>query len=154
MSYLAMLAAAAAAAGASPAGPDLSWLAGYWISCAGGREATETWSDPRAGSMFGYNVTVKGDQIFYEYARIAPSSAGGTVSFYAQPNGATPTEFPAKEISERRVVFENPEHDFPQRVIYERRGKILVGRIEGATEGAESSLEWRYALAKQNARCR
>ena len=104
--------------------------------------------------MFGYSVTVKDAQIFYEYARIAPSSAGGGVSFYAMPNGATPTEFPAKEISERRVVFENPEHDFPPRVIYERRGKTLVGRIEGAAAGAESSLEWRYALARQNARCR
>jgi hypothetical protein len=51
-------------------------------------------------------------------------------------------------------VFENPEHDFPQRVIYQRKGKTLVGRIEGATSGAESALEWKYALAKQNARCR
>ena len=29
--------------------PDLSWLAGYWLDCSGGREASETWSDPRLG---------------------------------------------------------------------------------------------------------
>lgn len=154
MSILATLAATAAAANASPAEPDLSWLAGYWISCAGGREVTETWSDPRAGAMFGYSVTLKDERLFYEYARIARSSAGQTLSFYAMPNGAPPTEFAAKEVSGKRVVFENPAHDFPQRVIYERKGKTLIGRIEGATEGAESALEWRYTLAKQNARCR
>lgn len=29
--------------------PDMSWLAGYWLDCSGGREASETWSDPRLG---------------------------------------------------------------------------------------------------------
>ena len=150
MSIIAILAAAAASA----APTDLAWLSGYWISCAGGREVTETWSDPRAGSLFGYSITMKDERLFFEFARIAPSSSGDGVSFYAMPNGAPPTEFPAKEVSEKRVVFENPAHDFPQRVIYERKRKTLVGRIEGATNGAESSLEWKYALAKQNARCR
>lgn len=149
-----MLLIALAAAAASASAPDLSWLSGYWISCAGGREVTETWSDPRAGSMFGYSVTLKDEKIFFEYSRIAPASAGDGVSFYAMPNGGEMTEFPAKEHTDKRVVFENPAHDFPQRVIYERKGNRLVGRVEGAANGAESSLEWKYTLAKQNSRCR
>lgn len=47
MSVSSLLAAALWQA-AAPA-PDLSWLAGYWLDCSGGREASETWSDPRAG---------------------------------------------------------------------------------------------------------
>ena len=45
---------AAALMQTAPAAPDLSWLAGYWLDCSGGREASETWSDPRAGLVVGH----------------------------------------------------------------------------------------------------
>jgi hypothetical protein len=41
------------------------------------------------------------------------------------------------------VVFENPEHDFPQRIIYRliANGKLL-GRIEGVVDGTERSADF------------
>lgn len=61
---------------ATPAAPDLSWLAGYWLDCSGGREASETWSDPRAGLLVGHTVTVRNGRSGFEFARIAPLPDG------------------------------------------------------------------------------
>jgi hypothetical protein len=46
-------------------------------------------------------------------------------------------------MSEYDVVFENKEHDFPQRIIYRlvANGKLL-GRIEGVVDGAERSADF------------
>jgi hypothetical protein len=152
---LAALAATAAAEAPAPAEtPNFSWISGYWISCAGGREVTETWNDSRAGVLMGSSITSRDDKVFFEHMRIAPASDGAGVSFYAMPGGAASTEFRLKEFDGQRAVFENLENGFPQRVIYERRGKTLNARIEGAAAGAESALEWKYAFAKFNARCR
>jgi hypothetical protein len=39
-------------------------------------------------------------------------------------------------------VFENPTHDFPQRVIYRREGDSLLGRIEGMTNGQQKAVDF------------
>ena len=149
MKTLAFVLVAAAAA----AEPDFSWMSGYWLACEG-REVSETWSDLRAEAYFGSSVSIANGKLFFEYARIAPSSSGAGVSFYAQPLGQPGAEFPLKEVSDRRAVFENAAHDFPTRVIYAREGKVLVGRIEGVVDGEAVSDEWRYRRAKLNARCK
>lgn len=90
MSVSSLLAAALWQA-AAPA-PDLSWLAGYWLDCSGGREASETWSDPRAGLIVGHSVTVRNGRSGFESARIAPLTDGG-LAYFAQPEGAPATPF-------------------------------------------------------------
>ncbi|MND00816.1 hypothetical protein D3C83_195580 [compost metagenome] len=42
-----------------------------------------------------------------------------------------------------RIVFENPTHDFPQRVIYQGRDDDgLLGRIEGESGGEPLSVDF------------
>jgi hypothetical protein len=51
-------------------------------------------------------------------------------------------------ISDTMVVFENPAHDFPQRVGYQRRGAdSLVAWIEGTMQGQARKIEFPYARA-------
>lgn len=140
-----------AAASLQAPAPDLSWLSGYWLSCADGREVSETWSDPRGGHLLGSSLTSSKGKVSFELARIGPSS-GGT-SFFAQPSGQAPAEFPLKSAAERQVVFENPAHDFPQRVIYRREGDRLHARIEGRIGGKDRVVDWSYAAAPLNQRC-
>ena len=54
-----------------------------------------------------------------------------------------PTSFRLIEQSATRFVFENPEHDYPQRIIYAQQndGSLLM-RIEGVENGQEESSEW------------
>ena len=47
-----------------------------------------------------------------------------------------------------RVVFENLSHDFPQRIIYSRKGKQLCARIEGTLQGKEEGEEWCWDKAR------
>ena len=47
------------------------------------------------------------------------------------------------------VVFENPQHDFPQRIIYrlEKDGSLLA-RIEGVNQGREKGINFPMKRAK------
>jgi hypothetical protein len=148
-----MIALAVAALQAAPAStPDLSWLAGYWLDCSSGREASETWSDPRAGLIVGHTVTVRNGRSGFESARIGPLS-DGALAYFAQPGGAPATVFRLVDSGPQRVVFANPDHDFPQRIIYERAGDTLSARIEGAVGDENRSVQWRFNRAELNARC-
>jgi hypothetical protein len=56
--------------------------------------------------------------------------------------------FRPKALAAQRVVWENPEHDFPQRIVYHRVAPdTLVARIEGRTPQGEKAMEWRMAKA-------
>ena len=52
-------------------------------------------------------------------------------------------------LTEYEVVFENPDHDFPQRIIY-RLGDngALLGRIEGNSEGQEVAVDFPMTRTK------
>lgn len=90
MAMLTALSAAALLQAASA--PDLSWLAGYWLDCSGGREASETWSDPRQGLLVGHTVTVRNGRSGFEFARIG-AMPDGVLAYMAQPGGGAPTPF-------------------------------------------------------------
>ena len=47
------------------------------------------------------------------------------------------------------VAFENPTHDFPQRIIYFKKGDKLCARIEGKMQGKEAAEEWCWSRVKQ-----
>lgn len=132
--------------------PDVSWMAGYWLDCSNGREASETWSDPRAGLMVGSAITVsRSGRPSFEVSHIGMTPQG--FAYVAQPGGAPPTVFVLTENEGSRAVFSNPENDFPQRVIYWREGDVLYARIEGNMNGQAQSMAWRFDRAELNARC-
>jgi len=135
--------------------PDLGWISGYWLSCEGDREVSETWTDPRLNLMTGMNVTVRSGRVGWELSRIAPVDAAPDAPFayFAQPEGQPVTVFPVIESAPNRVVFQQAAHDFPQRVIYERSGDALDARIEGEIDGEERVVRWRFRKAELNARC-
>lgn len=137
---------APAAQTSAGAGPD--WLSGYWLSCEGGRETAENWIGAGAGRMLGTNLNPEG----FEFLRIADNGRGG-LSYFSMPNGAPQTEFEMISHQDRRVVFSNPDHDFPQRVIYERSGDALHARIEGEMQGRAEGMDWNFRRAEADTRC-
>lgn len=97
--------------------------------------------------MMGINRTVRQSRtVAFEYMRIEKRPDG--IYYLASPNGRyPPTPFKLIEVSDNKVVFENPEHDYPQRVIYRRKGDMLYGRIEGQQAGQSSSAQWHWRRA-------
>jgi len=124
---------------------DLSWMSGSWSGAAGGVDMEEHWTAPKGSSMFGVHRDVaKGRTASFEFLRI--EQQGDQIVYLSMPNGRSPaTPFPLKEISGTRVVFENPAHDFPQRIIYWKDGNDLRARIEGTMNGKAGAEEWRWS---------
>jgi hypothetical protein len=123
---------------------DLAWMSGSWSGGEGERFAEEHWTDPRGGMMIGTHRDLKGERaVFFEFLRI--EQRGRTIVYVASPRGRCPaTDFWVAEISPQRVVFANPAHDYPQRVLYWREGAILKARTEGAPGGKNPPEEWSW----------
>jgi hypothetical protein len=125
---------------------DLVWMAGSWSgSTARGVEMEEHWTAPKGNTMIGTHRDVAGGKTrLFEFLRI--EQQGDQIVYLSMPNGRSPaTPFPLKELSGTRVVFENPAHDFPQRIIYWKDGNDLRARIEGTMNGKAGSEEWRWS---------
>lgn len=137
------LAAAATAQGPPPTPLDaVAWLAGCWRADGSEPGSTEHWMAPAAGTMLGMARTVRaGRTAAFEFMRIEAEAPG--LVFIAQPSGRPPTRFAAARVSATEVVFENPGHDFPQRVIYAQDGADrLRARIEGTRGGQLRGIDF------------
>lgn len=127
---------------------DLAWLAGHWAHRDGGRTSEEIWLPPTANMMLGVNQTTEdGTTRGFEFLRIEIRDTGTVYS--ASPGGREPTPFELVSAGEMTVTFENPEHDFPQRIIYRREGDRLHARIEGTADGKERSSAWFWDLVRE-----
>lgn len=145
---------AATLLGAAAAENSVDWLAGYWLACSEAGQTSEVWIGEGSGLMVGASHSVKSEGgASFEHARIGPQQDGG-LAFIASPDGAAAVAFPIVSLAGERAVFENPSHDFPQRVIYERRGSRLIGRIEGVIDSKPHSMEWRYDNVEFGKQCR
>jgi hypothetical protein len=140
------LAAAGLLIGTASAGAeisDVSWLSGCWASDDGEPGSGEQWTSPAGGSMFAVSRTVRNNKTTaFEFVRIVETEDGGLL-YIALPSGQALTTFVMISISADEVVFENPDHDFPQRVAYQRpSANRLVGRIEGEINGQQRRIEF------------
>jgi hypothetical protein len=123
---------------------QLSWLVGHWGSEEGGKTVEEMWTDGAGGTMFGLNRTIQGGQLReFEFLRIAEKD--GRIAYLASPGGRfPPTVFPLSKIEGTSVVFENPQHDFPQRIEYRLDGETLHAKVSGKMNGKDSTLSWQW----------
>jgi hypothetical protein len=70
---------------------------------------------------------------------------GGQLAYEAHPSGQPSTVFLSKTVGDAEVLFENPAHDFPQRVGYRRAGPdALHAWIEGTRNGQPRRVEFSY----------
>lgn len=108
----------------------------------------ELWTAPKGGTMLALHRDVKeGRTVSFEYLRIESGPEG--LVYQASPRGRPATPFRLKEAAAKRVVFENPEHDFPQRILYWlTEDGALHARIEGTLKGKPQSEEWSWRRAK------
>lgn len=129
---------------------DLTWLGGCWEMNLHDKNliVNEQWMRPAGGMMIGAGRTVKrGKAIDYEFLRIVEDAGG--IFYVAKPTGnKEETRFKLIRASANEVVFENPEHDFPQRVLYKRDGDKLHARIEGTKYGKTRGIDFPYTRVK------
>jgi hypothetical protein len=139
------LSAAASESPQLPAGVQgLGWLAGCWERTTGATVIEEQWMRPRGRVMLGVGRTTRRDTVV-EFEQLRIFERGGRSVYAALPSGQSLAEFEAATTSDSLVTFENPAHDFPQRIIYRRRGAdSLIARIEGTRGGQVRGVDFPY----------
>jgi len=116
------------------------WLIGTWENKTQRGSIYETWSKTADNEFSGKSYIVKEqDTIVFETIRLAQEQDG---LFYIpnvkNQNDGLPVHFATKTISETQLVFENPQHDFPQIISYTKiSADSLVAEISGTKNGQE-----------------
>jgi hypothetical protein len=122
---------------------DLAFLAGCWKFERSGRVVEEHWLAPAGGSLLGVSRTVAGGKtVEYEFLQIRDLPDG--LTYIARPSGQPEARFKATVARTDEIAFENPAHDFPQRIQYRRAGDALNARIDGTRNGKIGSFEYPY----------
>ena len=127
---------------------DLAWLEGRWVGSDGPLQMEEIWTSAAGGALVGLHkdVSTRGGtarMVSFEFLRIEGGPEG--VAYVAQPGGQPPTRFALVEQTDRRVVFANPSHDFPQRILYWLDdAAALHARVEGPKGGRTVGQEWTW----------
>lgn len=126
----------------------LDWIAGCWASDDGKERIEEHWLKPAGQSMIGLSRTIAGGRtVFVEYAQIAESK-GETAYTVLLGMNSKAVSFKLIKSSDSEAVFENPTHDFPQRIIYRRESRdSLFARIEGQEKGVNKAMDFHYKRA-------
>jgi Domain of unknown function (DUF6265) len=129
----------------TPSIANLSWISGDWQTASGGRaQIEEHWTSVAGGSMMGVSRTVAGDKtVEFEYLRIEQRADG--VYYVAHPKARCPgTDFKLTKFSTTEAVFENPQHDFPKRIIYRKTADdSLTATIDGGEGTKAMSFSFR-----------
>jgi Domain of unknown function (DUF6265) len=128
---------------AAPTVADLAWMAGCWRQTHATRTIEEVWLAPAGDTLLGVNRTVSnGRTVEHEFLQIRRQD--GTIVYIAQPASQAPTTFTATSVGAREAIFENPTHDFPQRIIYRPTATGLAARVEGMRNGALRGLDFAF----------
>lgn len=124
----------------------LNWIVDNWIYKDGDNITYENWIKENDSLLIGESYTVRNsDTVFSEQLKI--ERIEGDVYYTAVvKHNPGPVRFMLVELGDNKAVFENPEHDFPNRIIYELRdNSVLHAKVEGKDKnGRAASLELFY----------
>jgi hypothetical protein len=121
----------------------LSFLAGCWAE--GPEGLREQFTAPTANLILGTSRYVRGGRVVeFEFHTIRVGEAGPVLT--PHPGGRASVPFAADSLAPGFVVWSNPEHDFPQRIIYDgREDGVLRATIEGPRGGETARMGWRMS---------
>lgn len=122
-----------------------SWLIGEWENNFDGARMFEGWVMTSDSLMTGLSYTIEnGDTVAYETISLVQR---GVDLFYiptvSDQNNQEPVEFLLTAFSDSTLVFENPNHDFPQKISYiNYGGDSLLAEISGIYEEEPASIQF------------
>jgi hypothetical protein len=143
----ALLSVLAVASQAVPRAADLGWLAGCWELTRGSRHVVEQWTAPGGGTLMGMARTVA-DGTTTEWEFLLIRERPGGLDYVAKPSGQPEAVFSAVTVTKDAVMFENAQHDFPQRIAYRLQPDGgVTATTEGTMNGQTRTISFPYARA-------
>lgn len=118
----------------------LLWIFDRWVSAGDGETRSyEHWEKISDDLYTGGSETIKnGDTVFSEKLKIEKASDG--IYYIADvKHNPEPVRFKLTGCRENEAVFENPLHDFPQKITY----KLEEGKLHAFIEGPGKNGQWK-----------
>ncbi|RWW92134.1 DUF6265 family protein [Flavobacterium cerinum] len=128
-----------------------NWLIGNWGHTSKEGSLTETWTKANDSVYKGETYFVVGgkDTVFSEKVDLVQENDKLTyiVSVPGQ-NNEKPVRFDMTSISDTTIIFENPAHDYPNKIVYNKIGNdSVVAEIFGTQKGKPATEK--FAMKKQ-----
>lgn len=127
-----------------------SWLLGKWSDMSAHGSSTEIWKKENDSTYSAESYTIAdNDTVFYEavvleergnevhfIAKALDENDDQAISFLMTSNGISP------------LVFENPGHDFPTMIVYNKVGNdSIFAQISGMDNGKKKTVDFPFKKA-------
>lgn len=139
------------AIGAYPEIEKVNWLVGSWHNTSPEVSSTEVWEKKNDSTLAGISFAIVGkDTVSYETVSLEQN---GKATYYIptvkEQNNAQPVKFTLTSSAGNKIVFENPLHDFPTKITYNKiTNDSMVAEISGEIEGKERSEQFPFVRKK------
>ena len=128
-----------------------NWLIGNWGHTSKEGSLTETWVKANDSVYKGETYFVVGgkDTVFSEKVDlIQENDKLAYIVTVPGQNNEKPVRFDMTSISDTTIIFENPAHDYPNKIVYNKIGNdSVVAEIFGIQKGKPATEK--FAMKKQ-----
>ncbi len=118
------------------------WLIGNWENKTPEGVLSENWQKLNDSTFSASSYYIKGKDTLH-FETIILAQLGETLTYKATVKGQNddkPVFFPSTLESDKQLVFENPKHDYPQKITYTKgANNTLTAEISGNLNGKPSS---------------
>lgn len=134
---------------------NADWLIGRWENNSPEGNLSETWKVENDSTFSGESYfVVKNDTVFSEKVSLFETN-GKLIYKVSVPgqNDEKPVEFESSFFNNKTMIFENPKHDYPNKIIYNKvSADSLVAKISGLKKGmqAEETFKFKKTVNTKN----
>ncbi|KAF2516471.1 DUF6265 family protein [Flavobacterium foetidum] len=118
------------------------WLIGNWENTSADGVLTENWQKLNDSTFSATSYFIKGKDTLH-FESIILAQLAETLTYKATVKGQNedkPVFFPSTSASDKQLVFENPKHDYPQKITYTKSSaSTLTAEISGNLNGKPAS---------------
>ncbi len=132
--------------GGSSTMKQVKWLSGTWENKAQRGSIFENWKTGDDSTLIGRSYSIRNGKDTVVFETIQLRQRNGALYYVPIARGQNnnqPVPFKMTLLTKDQMVFENPEHDFPQKITYTRMAKdSLLAEISGTVKGQARSQKF------------
>ena len=121
---------------------NANWFIGKWENLTETARFEEIWSKVNDSTFLGESVVIIArDTVFYEKMDLFQKNDSLILKISVKDqNKEKPVSFYLTKSNNNQLIFENPKHDFPNKIVYNKiNSDSIVATIEGIKNGKTQS---------------
>lgn len=132
---------------------EFDWLVGHWESHSSKNQSTEVWEKQNDSTFKGYSYILSPEKDTIMSEEMMLDQRGDSLHLVVNArnqNDEKPVSFTLTGFAANKYIFENPKHDFPTRIIYNKIAEdSLLAEISGVNEGRTTIVEFPMVRKKE-----